>query len=52
MGINAFFDAIAKVVDLFVDAIAEERSREVEAENSEKHSLREAFFHSDCPKTG
>ncbi len=46
MGINEFFNAIAKVVDRFVEEIAEERAREkkqkigrgpeVKAENSEK----------------
>ena len=30
MGINEFFDAIAKVVERFVEEIAEERAREKE----------------------
>ncbi|RTZ96249.1 MAG: hypothetical protein DSY90_11105 [Deltaproteobacteria bacterium] len=62
MGINEFFDAIAKVVDRFVEEIAEDRAREkeqktgrgpkVEAENSEKNSPGEAFFHLDLSKIG
>ncbi len=62
MGINEFFDAIAKVVDRFVEEIAEDRAREkkqktgrgpkVEPENSEKNSPGETFFHPDFPKTG
>ncbi len=61
MGINEFFDAIAKVVDRFAEEIGEElrekepkigRGPKVEPENSEKNSPKEAFFHPDFPKTG
>ena len=74
MGINEFFDGIARVVERFAEEIAEQRLQEkmhrtglsrrsspgtksgrgpkVEAENSEKSSQREAFFHPDFPKTG
>ncbi len=62
MGINELFEGIAKVVDRFVEEIAEERAREkeqkigrgpkVESENSEKNSPKEACFDTDFPKTG
>jgi hypothetical protein len=62
MGINELFDGIAKVVERFAEEIAEQklhekkqktgRDPEVEAENSEKNSPREASFHPDFPKTG
>jgi len=61
-GINELFEGIAKVVDRFAEEIAEERAREkeqktgrgpkVEAENSEKNSPGETFFHPDFPKIG
>ena len=60
MGINELFEGIAKVVEQFVEEIAEERARrkeqkigrgpKVEPENSEKDSPGEAFFHADFPK--
>ena len=60
MGINEFFDGIAKVVERFTEELAEQRLQEkmqktgrgpkVRPENSEKISPREAVFHSDFPK--
>ena len=61
MGINEFFDAIAKVVDRFVEEIAEERAREKEQKigrgpkvgpKTEKKDVREKGINPDFPKTG
>ncbi len=62
MGINEFFDTIAKVVDRFVEEIAEQRLQEkksrtgrdpkVRPEKTEKESGKEKGIYPDFPKSG
>ena len=62
MGINELFDGIAKVVERFVEELAEQRLQEkmsrtgrgpkVEPENSEKNLLGETFFYPNFPNSG
>ncbi|WP_456386868.1 hypothetical protein [Desulfolithobacter sp.] len=62
MGINEFFDGIAKVVERFAEELAEQRLLEMEQktgrgpkvrpENSEKGDVKEKEINPNFPKAG